>query len=397
MTRFEIRQVSGGEMLDALHPLTSYAFHASPPFPEREQWDARVGVRPDVTCFVAYDGKTPVACVESTAMTQNVRGAVLGMGGVWGVVTHPSARRQGLCRRLLTELLASMRATGKGLSGLYPFRESFYERLGYVTFPQLRKAVFSPLALASLMDREVGGDVRLMLLGESVPIYRALTEKLQRVTHGMALVDTLVVSPSCRDRAWVAVAVVDGEPEGALLYSLEGDEVANFTMVASRWLALSSRARYLLLQWIARHIDQATRVELTLAPTERPETWWSDMKPQLKTTHVAPMGRVVDLAELQGLRAGPGAFTVRVSDPLCPWNEGVWRFESDGDELHVVTAGDTHALDGELSIQAISALVYGVHDPADFPFRGWGTVSPALLARLRSMFSPMLPHMHEQF
>jgi len=34
---------------------------------------------------------------------------------------------------------------------LYPFRESFYERLGYVTFPQPRTARFSPQALLPLL------------------------------------------------------------------------------------------------------------------------------------------------------------------------------------------------------------------------------------------------------
>ena len=145
MAPLEIRQVTGEEMLAAMYPLTNYAFHSSPPLPNQEEWNEIVRQRQGVTCCAAFDGDTPVGCAESTAMTQNVRDALLGMGGVWGVATHPRARRRGICRQVLSRLLASMRDSGQVLSGLYPFRESFYERLGYVSFPQLRKATFSPL------------------------------------------------------------------------------------------------------------------------------------------------------------------------------------------------------------------------------------------------------------
>jgi hypothetical protein len=49
------------------------------------------------------------------------------------------------------------------------------------------------------------------------------------------------------------------------------------------------------------------------------------------------MGRVVDVARIGGMETGPGGFTARVSDPLCPWNEGVWRFETVDGKLQVIS------------------------------------------------------------
>jgi hypothetical protein len=50
-----------------------------------------------------------------------------------------------------------------------------------------------------------------------------------------------------------------------------------------------------------------------------------------------------------------------------------------------------------LSIQGVSALVYGAHDPADFYVRGWGDPSPKVQAAMREMFPPALAHLHEMF
>jgi predicted acetyltransferase len=397
VAEIEIRQVAGEAMLDALHPLTNYAFHSTPPLPEREGWDEQMRHRQGITCFAAFDGEMPVACAQSTAMTQNVRGAILGMGAVWGVVTHPSVRRRGLCRQLLTRLLEAMRASGESMSGLYPFRESFYERFGWITFPQLRKAIFSPLALAPLLGQEFEGHVELALIGDALDDYRAVVEQVQRSTHGMALVRDVLPAAAWEDRAWVAVARVAGAPVGALVYKLQGERVADFTMQVWRFCSVSSQARYLLLQWIAQHIDQASSVELTLAPHDRPEAWLADLKPRVETTHVAPMGRVVDLAGLSGMAVGSGSVTVRVRDALCPWNEGVWRFEGRDGRLAVTPLHESSAVDGEVAIQAVSAMVYGTHDPADYPFRGWAPASTGLLSSIASLFPRKLPHMHETF
>jgi hypothetical protein len=119
-----------------------------------------------------------------------------------------------------------------------------------------------------------------------------------------------------------------------------------------------------------------------------------------ETAGFTPMGRVVDLAQIGGMYTGPGSVTVQVSDPLCPWNEGAWRLETvDGRlQVHPVQgAGAAQAADCALSIQGVSALVYGAHDPADFCLRGWGALSPQVVAVMREMFPHKLPYLHEVF
>jgi predicted acetyltransferase len=394
MTRTTIRELQGDEVVEVMHPLTNYAFHASPPLPDKDEWKEFVKGREGITCFALFEGKNPVACVASDAMTQNVRGALFGMGGVWGVATHPAARRKGYCRRLIARLLVSIHESGQPLSGLYPFRESFYERLGYTTFPLPRKARFAPEVLAPLVGKDLGGTVELMLIGDGLGAYRDYLCRMRQRTHGMAVVDFAKTFSAQRNRHWLALAKIEGEVAGLMLYDLKGEGEGQFRFRAVRFYYDTSQARYLLLQWIAHHIGQANQIELWLAPYELPETWLADMQITAEMMHEGPMGRIVDVARIGGMRSGPGRFTARVADPLCPWNEGVWQFETVDGALRVSAA---RKADCDLGIQALAAFVYGTRDPGDFAFRGWGNPPQEVQATMRAMFSPLLPHMHEMF
>jgi hypothetical protein len=94
------------------------------------------------------------------------------------------------------------------------------------------------------------------------------------------------------------------------------------------------------------------------------------------------------------METGAGRFAARVEDPLCPWNEGVWQFESIDGSLQV---SPTQNADCNLSIQGLSALVYGTHNPENYPFRSWGDPSPQVRAVMQEMFPAKEAYLHEFF
>jgi predicted acetyltransferase len=179
-----------------------------------------------------------------------------------------------------------------------------------------------------------------------------------------------------------------------MLYQIKGDHETQSLFGAVQFYYETNLGRYLLLQWIARHTDQASQAEIWLAPFEQPETWLSDVQVKTESQTRAPMGRVLDVSRLGGMQVGLGCFSARIADPLCSWNEGLWRFESSDGALQVTRADEADCI---LSIQALTALVYGTHDPDDFAIRGWGNPSPAVQAIMRAMFQPMTPYLHEYF
>jgi predicted acetyltransferase len=149
-----------------------------------------------------------------------------------------------------------------------------------------------------------------------------------------------------------------------------------------------------MLNWIARHVDQADRVEIWLPADVYPETWLADIQVKTESAARAAMSRVLDVERIGGMNVGEGNFTAQIIDPLCPWNEGTWRFESNGGKLQVLK---TSKADCQLTVQGLTALIAGTHDPQDFPLRGWGNPDPALQSIQREIFPKMNPFLHENF
>jgi predicted acetyltransferase len=390
----EIRELTGEERVEAIYNLNSYAFHASPPFRDKDETTAMIRQRKGYRYFAALEGERAVAGAAGARMTQNLRGLILPGCAVWGVATLPQARRKGHCRRAMSALLAASHEDGSAVACLYPFRESFYNRMGFINLTQPKIASFSPQTLASLLNVDLGGEVELVLIGEGYQQFRQYLYDLQPRVHGMLLFDEGDPQRAAQNRQWMAKALVDGEFAGIMLYELSGDEITNFHFQARRFYYRDSQARYLLLSWIARHIDQVSRVEVTLPAWEQPETWYPDLDVDIKDMFIPPMGRVLDLACLEGLSVGEGEFSASLTDPLCPWNEGTWQFASRDGRLHVCPSQNASC---ELTIHALTALVYGINDPGDFSIRGWGNPQPEAQRAMRRMFSPQVVHLHEMF
>jgi predicted acetyltransferase len=391
---YEIQELTGDAMAEAIYTLDSYAFHASPPFPDKAEPLEIIRQLQGVRYFAVLEKGQVAAGVAATQMTQNVRGKIFPAHGIWGVVTQPQARRKGYSRQAMAQMLSAQRECGQVFSCLYPFRESFYNRMGYINFPQPRFVRFNPQNLAPLLKMDLPGEIETVSISEGYAAYRAFQRQVQTHTHGMAVFEYDRKEIPIKNHFWMAKAMIDDQLEGLMLYDLRGDEVTHFQLRARRFSYLTATARYLLLSWIARHIDQADQAELLLPADDYPETWLEDLKPEIKPIFAVPMGRVLDLARLQGLPVGPGRFAAEVKDPLCPWNEQIWEFESVHGELHVNRAKQA---DCRLSIQAVSALVYGVNDPADFIVRGWGNPSERTQSSLRKMFSGLNPYLYEMF
>jgi predicted acetyltransferase len=294
----------------------------------------------------------------------------------------------------MASLLFADHEAGRVFSNLYPFRESFYERMGYVAYPLIKIARFPVRTLEATLKMDTGGEIKLQYIGEAYDEYRQYLAQKREHQHGMAFFDFGDRGRANLNLVWVAFAVFDGQVEGIMMYRIMGEEVTKYQFSASRFYYRSNRARYLMLDWIARHIDQAEQAEIWLAGDEYPETWLSDLEMKVEVAVRPAMSRVLDIVKLGGMLVGEGRFTARIVDPICPWNEGDWHFEGNESKLSVTKAATSEC---ELTIQGLSALVSGVHDPQEVSLRGWGNSGNDTQSRIGAMFPKRFPYMHEMF
>ncbi|MDQ3657111.1 MAG: sterol carrier protein domain-containing protein, partial [Chloroflexota bacterium] len=171
------------------------------------------------------------------------------------------------------------------------------------------------------------------------------------------------------------------------------------TLKADTFYYTTAAARYQLLAWIGRHVDQVSEAVIELGPEEYPELWYRDLVAQSSTVYKdawpAPMGRVISVTGIDGIAAGAEAeIALTLVDDQCPCNNGVWTLSGGGGVLAVREGGDPAC---HLTIQGLSALVWSGIDPATFPFRGWGDPDPAAQGTLRALFPKVFPVLNEKF
>jgi predicted acetyltransferase len=391
MSNVVIRQLHIDETVNITRRLGAYAFRNTPPLPEATTWQSeRVHLQNAAHFAVFEDGKA-VASSVIYPMAQNIRGQIYAAGGIASVATHPAGRRKGYARKMLTHLFKYHNEQGHVVSLLYPFRESFYTRLGYTTFTQPKMVRFAPVALQPLLKQELDGEVELVEIADGFEAYQSFVQKLQPKIHGLGRFTPPLASSIAKKNAyWLAIARVQGEIKAMMLYQITA--YAEDMKVEHFWYD-GAQGRYLLLEWFARHIDQIKEVELTLPPFEHPETWWPDLK--IRVTAIdPPLARIINIDRLTGLQTGSGCFTARIRDEYCPWNEGTYQFESVDGKLHI---SEHTTADCELSIQALTALIYGTHEPETFEFRTWGNPSAEIQTAMQTMFPAMQPYLHEEF
>jgi GNAT superfamily N-acetyltransferase len=395
----KIRRVAADEYMTTNFPLRAYAFEPSPVTVMQAE-EMRRQYRPYIdgnVSLIVEDGGTALAGVSAIPMRQNLRGTVYPMAGVAGVATHPLARRQGHIRTLLPQLLGEMRDEGHVLTALHPFRPSFYGRFGYIGFPKPRTVTFSPADLGDLLRVQLPGDVTWQRVKEGYDAYREFTHRVLAERHGFAVFpDYRAVRLRDADEEWLVTARVDGDVVAAVTYRIESHDG---DLLAGDLLTASPLGRALLLQFFARHVDQVARVRVTVGADETPELWGTDLAAHTEARvsfpgSPAPMARVLSLEALGGLAAGPGRVVVDVVDD--PFIAGSYLLDGTDGQLDV-RAGGIPAPTATLTSAGLSALVYGVLDPAEVVIRGFGSVPEDAATELRRIFPRCTPDLFTTF
>jgi len=287
----------------------------------------------------AFDGERLACGMWYFAFDRRVRRQFIPMAGVAAVATWPEYRNRDLVRLLLARSQEKMRAEGRPLSVLAPFKHSLYYDLGWAPTFDVSVLTFEPHKIKAFKDE--GYTVRQIQSPDEWETFEALNSRFGERYNG----------PVCRDRlywmrryfAWDSpdrrnahLVLKGGEPRGFLVSRLSklSEVPAKLELRAMQAVWLDPGAQRAIFAFLRSHRDHVKHVALFLPPDVRWVHLFDD--PMIETRVKAKMmTKLVDapaaLARLAYVSDLEGQVRLELAaDPTAPWNGGTWSLSFTG-------------------------------------------------------------------
>jgi predicted acetyltransferase len=386
-----------------------------------DDWEARFRDFPLGGVETLWVGETEgrvVAACNLYRFEQWIAGSripIMGLGTVAISLTH---RRRGLAERLVATGLRESRERGDVASALYPFRTSFYRRLGYGIAGEVQQFRVRPRALVDDPGRE---RVRMVLNADDRSEIAAIYDRWAPLQTGQ-----LARTPRAWERVFEgadrhAVLYHDpaGIPAGYLVFRYLSESARGGPAVDVEEIVWTSRdARLALHAWLASLADQWDAILYRAHPEEgfaehltelrQPANQvpgWNLWFPGAATLY-GPMFRLVDLEgawRVRSLQDGPPCtVALEVHDHHLEENAGHWslRFEQGAVDVARGT-GTTADLRLAIGIEPLSRIFIGSLTLADALNAGLATSdapnAPDSIRPVDRLLSVPKPWMFDRF
>ncbi len=336
---------------------------------------------------------------------------LLPMAAVTWVFVHPTHRRQGLMRRLLTGQLEGLREGGEAIAALGASQSQLYRRFGYGVASFIAEVEIETARAAWAVPPVAAGRVEMAEHGDALDAVPDLYDRVRRLRNGM------------RDRhpaEWAAHyrhAAEDRDGAGPIFFVLHrtDGELDGFLSyrVAERWspsglpehdlriheLVSAGHDAHVALWRHCLEFDLAARVTAARQPVDEPlRHLLADHRRLRQVVSDDLHVRIVDVPRALAARAYScdGAVVLEVTDPVCPWVAGRYRLESEAGAATCAPVGGLPDL--RLDAGALGSVLLGdVTVDALWRARLVEEVTPGAVRRATAMLAwsprPWLPDM----
>ncbi|MEF8790012.1 MAG: GNAT family N-acetyltransferase [Haloarculaceae archaeon] len=343
------------------------------------------------------DREAPVAVAGYHDFRARLRGEYHRLGGVTTVATPPEHRRRGYVRDLLGRMLDELRTEGVEFSALWPFKRSFYRRLGWETGSRYIRVEAPPEQLRSAAA-EPAGEFRATEAGEwarLVPVLEAHDAGRDLHLDRTEAWWRRRIFEGWGDEPYVYRWEADGEPRAYLTYVIEEDDDREGRTLGVREAAWADhRARRQLWRFLGDHDSQVGTVRLVapfdpafplLETVDDP----SSVTVEVEAGHMIRLNDVAaGLSSLAYPSGGADEVRVGVDDPLVGANDRTFALtveEGRADCLAVEADPDV-----SLGVGRLSQLAVGYRDASAMAATGHLDAPADVIERLDALF-PAVP------
>ncbi len=280
----------------------------------------------------AFDGETMVATSGAFPFDVLLNGKKVAMHGVTMVGTDPAHRRQGLVRRLITDLLHRAYKEGCAGSILLASMGAIYQRFGYGLASNNMQYRFDPNKVDLQFDATISGRTRRLPIEEAAPIVRQVFDEYVKDKNMMALRDDedwdrLLGAKKKTKPHFAAHFSATGEPEAYCVYTTKASNRDDFEPYQDLKIIdfyYTTIAGYRAIwSYLCSH-DLVGKVFWALVPEDDPAPLiLLEPRNLYRNLWDGLWFRIVDIEKLLAGRGYEcdGQLVIEVAnDDLCPWN-----------------------------------------------------------------------------
>ena len=348
--------------------------------------------------LAAFDGAQIVATFGAFDLNLIVPGGVVPTAGTSHVTVLPTHRRRGVLRQLMAWHLPEAHERGELLAALWASESSIYGRFGYgpaadrviMTLPKPYAVMAEPV--------DIQGAMRLVDRHEAQTTFPAIYAVACEQRPGMLIRSgawwrhRLLDDPQyVREGATEHRRVLyerDGESLGYVIYRTRRIPDQGLGVLVVDLIAVEPQAERALWQFVFG-IDLASEIHAWNRPVDDPLLWWMEQpRRMVRRIEDALWIRPIDVVGALNRRryAAAGRVVFRMTDPLCPWNEGTYRLEVDSCGMAECCRVDV-APTCELTPFTLGAVYLGGHRVSALGRAGLITGKPESLRQLNAMFA----------
>lgn len=280
-------------------------------------------------------------------------GQLIPMGGIGGVTTAPTYRNKGVCSDLIKHALEYMYKQGIVFSSLAPFMHEFYEKFGYkwcytrTTYEMNINLLKGIKSSHTIVPIDSSNSPKLYDLHEKlIPTYNGLCSRTPSLWESKLTPDTYAIISEN----------TSGSPTGYILYTINSKTLC-FEVKEIIYESYESLKSF--LHFIYGHSAQVNKVILNCLPDSNIIDALSN---PTCNHHISSsmMGRIIDVQKALSYYPFKNStpFVMKVTDTLCPWNDGCFKISS-SPNVSTLTKKTNDLPDFEINIKELSQLIFG--------------------------------------
>lgn len=385
----EIRKLTEKDRL-FYRKICRYAFSASENNYEKLDWPP--DDMPINRFYGAFDNDVLIAGSGIIPFEIKVRSKTFKMGGVDGVATKPEFRNRGVIREIFKQIYQDLYKNKIPISVLYPFKISYYEKLGYAV---VNEEILYHFEISSIINRKTNYFMKeVEEINEDIKhVYDEIINKYDYIAKRSEIQWKDLVKSNykfiCYDKDRPVGYIFLHFPKKDTPWWEQLDHIEN-TIYIRETFWLNQSAKQTIFNFLWSHRDQRKYIAGAFPVNENIIGLLNNPRILAREIHPNSMLKIIDVKTiLESLNYSISDFSIsiRVHDKDCPWNNSNFLLTSDNKIINVkVEENKEESIDLEIDIGHFAQLLVGFRTIDDLLEYDFVTINKKKLELIKKLF-----------